>query len=167
MDVFRTLMRTRRIPMSQDHVGALNLVEIEFHFDKKVIEALKNLFQNFGTEQVRRADEQVEPGMEAADLRIREERFNKRLAMDRAKLLARLLHEIARVQKFKVEQLELFEGGYSPQGWLNVELEQAAVRGYALDLAAGRRVVPVGLVNLNADNHRARNIEPPAEPPPE
>ena len=30
MDVFRTLMRTRRIPICADHVGALNLVEIEF-----------------------------------------------------------------------------------------------------------------------------------------
>ena len=30
MDIFRTLMRTRRTPMWPDHVGALNLVEIEF-----------------------------------------------------------------------------------------------------------------------------------------
>ena len=29
MDIFRTLMRTRRSTLSVDHVGALNLVEID------------------------------------------------------------------------------------------------------------------------------------------
>lgn len=151
--------------MSPDHVGALNLVEIEFHSDSDVITALKNLFQHFGTEQVRRADERVEPGMSQSDVSIRDERFNVRLANDRAKLLALLLHEIARVQKFKVEQLELFEGGYSPQGWFNVEMEQAAIRSYALDLAAGRRIVPIGLLNLSPDHQRSPHIAPLADPP--
>jgi hypothetical protein len=35
MDIFRTLMRTRRSPMSPDHVGALNLIEIEFSNDEQ------------------------------------------------------------------------------------------------------------------------------------
>ena len=30
LDIFRTLMRTRRLPLHWDHVGALNLVEVEF-----------------------------------------------------------------------------------------------------------------------------------------
>ena len=34
MDVFRTLMRTRRTPIHTDHVGALNLVEIELRMIK-------------------------------------------------------------------------------------------------------------------------------------
>jgi hypothetical protein len=41
MDVFRTLMRTRRVRLNPDHVGALNLVEIEFHGEASVIEAWK------------------------------------------------------------------------------------------------------------------------------
>ena len=39
LDTFRTLVRTRRTPMWPDHIGALNLVEIEFHDKPQVIEA--------------------------------------------------------------------------------------------------------------------------------
>jgi len=37
MEVFRTLLRTRRIRLNPDHVGALNLVEIEFYGEKGVL----------------------------------------------------------------------------------------------------------------------------------
>ena len=36
MDIFRTLMRTRRSRLFLDHVSALNLVEIEFRDDNNV-----------------------------------------------------------------------------------------------------------------------------------
>ena len=39
MDIFRTLMRTRRTPIWADHVGALNLVEIEFKDNPTIIAA--------------------------------------------------------------------------------------------------------------------------------
>ena len=45
MDLFRTLMRTRRVPMSADHVGALNLIEIEFASEPDVLAAWKLLYQ--------------------------------------------------------------------------------------------------------------------------
>lgn len=44
MEIFRTLMRTRRTPIWAEHVGALNLVEIEFKDDPKVIAAWKTPF---------------------------------------------------------------------------------------------------------------------------
>src|SRR5262245_43706956 len=39
MPAHRVLMATRRSAMSQDHVSAINLVEVEFHGVKPVIEA--------------------------------------------------------------------------------------------------------------------------------
>ena len=36
IDVFRTLMRTRKMKLTPEHVGALNVVEIEFHGERKV-----------------------------------------------------------------------------------------------------------------------------------
>jgi hypothetical protein len=46
MEVFRTLMRTRRMRLNPDHVGALNLVEIEFHGEVPVIEAWKSYWDH-------------------------------------------------------------------------------------------------------------------------
>jgi hypothetical protein len=40
LHVFRTLMATRRIPISPDHVNALNLIEVDFYKCKKVEEEL-------------------------------------------------------------------------------------------------------------------------------
>src|ERR1700683_4667288 len=37
MNVFRTLMRTRKMRLSADHVGAINLVEIEFQGEQQVL----------------------------------------------------------------------------------------------------------------------------------
>ena len=50
MSVFKTLMRTRRTPVMPEHVGALNLVEIEFQKDHEVITAWRALLTHFGTE---------------------------------------------------------------------------------------------------------------------
>ena len=45
-EIFRTLKRTRREQLATDFVGALNLVEVEFHIEHEVIEAWKNLFSH-------------------------------------------------------------------------------------------------------------------------
>jgi len=143
MDIFRTLMRTRRLPMSVEHVGALNLVEIEFARNKEIIDSWRLLFEHFSTEHLRRQDEKVESNLTIQDQRARNEKFDQRLADERQRLLAKLLHAIAREMNFKVEQLEIFEGGYTPQGWHNDDQEMRAARHFLLDLYLGRVALPV------------------------
>lgn len=135
MDVFRTLMRTRRAPISHDHVGALNLVEIEFANNAGVMTAFKNLISDFG------ATHTPKPG---EDERV----FQARIYGNRQKLLARLLHAIAGDLDFKIEQLEIFEGGYTPQGWHDVDWEQTQARRYLVDLASRKAAVPVAVIDL-------------------
>lgn len=148
MAIFRDLMRTRRNPLVPDFVGALNLIEIEFPKDTVVLQSFKDLMKHFGTDHARRADERDDNVEDATEGRIRDERFFNRLGTERAALIAKLLHAVAKALKFKIEQLEIFEGGYSPQGWHNIETEQSAIRRYVIDLALGRRVVPIGIVDL-------------------
>ncbi|MDS1135976.1 DUF6680 family protein [Nitratireductor indicus] len=155
------VMRTRRTPIAPDFVGALNLVEIEFQSDKPVLDAFKNLMRHFGTEHPRRQNEQTGGVDDAGEIKLRDERFDKRLWDERAALIAKLLHSIAKALNFKIEQLEIFEGGYSPQGWQNIENEQWAVRRYIIDLALGRRVVPVALINIPGRDSAAE--APPAD----
>lgn len=136
------------MPMSPDHVGALNLVEIEFANDKKVTEKFKALIDHFGTAHARLPNETVGDTMEPSDRSKAEEDFHRRIFRERQELLADLLHAIARNLGFKIEQLEIFKGGYTPQGWEDVEMEQAFIRRFIVDLALGRRAVPVAVLSL-------------------
>ncbi|MCD9146630.1 DUF6680 family protein [Pseudophaeobacter flagellatus] len=127
MDIFRTLMRTRKMPIHVDHVGALNLVEVEFADDEKVIGAWRNYLRNLG--------ECLEPSSGAAA----ETEFLQR----REALLTKLIHEVSQVLKFKVEQLDILEGNYIPQGWNDEDWEQRAVRKALLEVLSSRRPVKI------------------------
>ena len=84
--------------------------------------------------------------MTPEQIAARDTAFYGRLSDERQRLLAKLLHAIARVLNFKAEQLEIFEGGYTPQGWFDVELENMAVRRLFAEISAGRRV-PIGVLD--------------------
>lgn len=125
MDIFRTLMRTRKIPIHFDHVGALNLIEIEFADEEKIISAWKSYLQNLG--------EKLPPEHTHQD----EIAFNKK----REALLTKLIFEISQVLKFKVEQLDILEGNYIPQGWNDDDFEQRMARRALIDVLGGRRPI--------------------------
>lgn len=125
MDIFRTLMRTRKMPIHFDHVGALNLVEIEFAKDGKVIAAWKDYLENLG--------ERLPPGADNDT----QSAFSKK----RESLLTKLIYEISQVLKFKVEQLDILEGNYLPQGWNDDDFEQRMVRKALLDVLSNRRPI--------------------------
>lgn len=112
-DIFRTLMRTRKLPIHYDHVGALNLVEVEFTKHSNVIQAWNNYLKQLG--------EKLPPSGDAeGHIAVRKKRDA---------LLAKLISEIAKALKIKkIEQLDILEGNYLPQGWDDVEEEQRAVR---------------------------------------
>jgi Family of unknown function (DUF6680) len=94
---------------------------------------------------MRRDDEIVDDTTPADQRMARDTRFALRLYSERQSLLARLLHAMAEVLKFKVEQLEIFEGGYTPQGWHDIETEQMIVRRLFADIGAGKRIFPIGV----------------------
>lgn len=145
MDIFRTLMRTRRTPVFAEHVGALNLIEIEFANNRKIGSAWKELFEHFAAQHTKSKSEDVLPDMPPDEAARRNEAFEKRLGDERQKLLAKLLHAISQDLGFKVEQLEIFEGGYTPQGWADIEFEQRVIRRFVVDLYLGNKAVPVSV----------------------
>lgn len=152
MAIFRDLMRTRRTTLHPDHVGALNLVEIEFADDSQIISAWKRLFEHFGTTHSPRGHELTMEHMSVAVRAARERDFQHRIAQERQELLAILLHAIAKRMNFRIEQLEVFKGGYTPQGWVDIEEEQRLIRQYAIDLYLGKRMVPVGVIDYVQHN---------------
>ena len=148
LDIFRTLMRTRRTPMWPEHVGSLNLVEIEFRNDKPVIEIWKRLFAHLGTPQPRHSREEINNGLSKEETRERNQIYGNRIMQERQKLLSLLLHAISNAIGFKIEQLEIFEGGYTPQGWDDVDTENSAVRRLFAEISAGKRLFPIGVFHF-------------------
>src|SRR5512146_2259950 len=120
MDVFRTLMRTRRIRLNPDHVGAINLVEIEFQGERAVLEAWKKYWEHLSKTVPTNQDEQ------------------RQFFQEQEGLLTKLLHVIARSLKFEIEQLDILQGGYVPQGWLLDEQSSRELRILTLDILNGR-----------------------------
>lgn len=141
MDVFRTLMRTRRIRLNPDHVGALNLVEIEFYGEKAVLDAWKAYWEHLHLQVPPTPNEQ------------------QQFFQDQDGRLTKLLHAIAKSLRFKMEQWDIFEGGYVPQGWLVDEQTARELRALTLDILNGRRGIPVIPMNLPMANN-------PYPPPP-
>lgn len=83
--VFRTLMATRRVGISPDHVNAINLVEVDF-YGCKAVEAEWKIYKNHLNDNSRPEDE--------AWRRTKE------------KLLSKLLFEIAKVLKFNIPAID-------------------------------------------------------------
>jgi hypothetical protein len=128
MHVVRTLMATRRSVLAPEHIAALNLIEIEFYRKKRVLEAWKAYFQHLCTP--------FEPKDE------------ERITRERALLRVKLLSEMAKVVGYRIEQLEIIEGGYTPQWTFDVEAQQHAVRQLFVEIAGGKRSLPIEVVNL-------------------
>ncbi|MBB4303008.1 hypothetical protein GGD81_002046 [Rhodobium orientis] len=152
MNVFRTLMRTRRTPMTLEHVGALNLIEIEFADKKQIIDAWRRLFEHLGTMHNRYPGEVYIDGDTLEQKNYKDDLFWRRINNERHTLLAKTLHSMAREMGFKIEQLEIFEGGYTPQGWEDEQLEARIVRKSFIDLLHGRRLLPVVLIGGENDS---------------
>jgi hypothetical protein len=120
MEVFRALMAFRKAPLSPERVKALNMVEIEFHGIQPVEDAHRALMQHVGTPA----------GSEAW--------------VDRShKLSTKLLSEMAGVLGYDLQQLDVLEGGYYPQGYVDLESEQQNVRRLLIEILSGRRPLPV------------------------
>lgn len=119
-EVFRSLMRSRRSQLSQDYVSALNTVEIEFSGVPAVENAQRELFQhlNIPSQQQDWFD-----------------RFRR--------LQTRLLYAIATHLGYKMEQLDVLEGGYVPNAWGTVEEEQQHLRKAMLELLSGKIAIKI------------------------
>ena len=142
LEIFRTLMRTRRLQLHSDHVGALNLVEVEFIDHQDVIQAWKAYLANL---------EKAFPPEEDRG------RFMK-AAQRREALLTTLIDEIAKALDIGVAQLDILGGNYVPHGWGADEFENRWVRHAVINILSGKASIPIRL-------HEPRSDHDPFQPP--
>jgi hypothetical protein len=122
--IFRTLMATRRSNLSPEHIAAFNQIELDFQNDPDVMTPYRALMKHLNT-----------PFDYAKE--------NNRVARERQSLRTKILSAMAKNLHIRVEQLEILEGGYMPQGHVDVEREQTAIRRLLTEIADGKRSFPV------------------------
>ena len=111
---------------------ALNMVEIEYHGVEPVLNAYRNLFQFLHTEAPPTPDW--------------EQKWRANLT--------KLLTEMAKSLGYRLDQLEVLQGGYYPRGLASVEEEQQTVRRLLIDLLSNKRSLAI-----------APGASPPAQAP--
>jgi hypothetical protein len=99
--IFDTLMLTRRAAISPEHVRALNQIELEFASDKQVMVAFHAYFDHLN-----------EPFPDPTQAVL-----NERFLARRRRLFAEMVKLIGERQNFKIDRMDLIEGGYYPVGW--------------------------------------------------
>jgi hypothetical protein len=145
---FYALMRTRRVTLSAEHVSALNTIQTEFHDDLRVIEAYKKYIENLSS-----------PGP------ILNDPAGRRFMEVRNDIFNEMMFEIGRSLGFNFDKRDLAKYSYTPQGWVDTEAEQNAVRKLALELLLGQRGLPVSPFQPNPAANKFP--PPPSVKPPD
>jgi hypothetical protein len=128
--VFRTLMATRRMHLSNDHVTALNQIELEFRANKEVQQAWADYHAH----------------IEAGKFAIGSDEYRKWDA-ERIDILAQLIASIGTAMGFKYGELQIKKGGYAPEGWAYRDARMGEVQELVRDLLRGNRALRVTPVN--------------------
>jgi hypothetical protein len=121
--IFRTLMATRRTWLSPEHIAALNQIELDFQNATGVMNAYRMYMRHLATP--------FEPKDE------------DRVAHEPQSMRTKILSAMAKTLGIRVEQMDIFEGGYVPQGHVNIEREQTAIRKLLSEIADGKRSLPI------------------------
>lgn len=151
MNIFRTLMATRRVAISYEHVAALNQIEVEFYGITPIEDAWRNYIAHLNN--------YPEGGNDNPAL-------NRAWDERRADLLAVLLARIATCMKMPIGEIDIRNGGYAPQGWGYRDWRMEQIQEFVVDLRTGRRALPVIAVPLQNEapqNASARNETEPAQ----
>ncbi|MFM0695631.1 hypothetical protein PQQ64_25565 [Paraburkholderia graminis] len=142
LHVFRTLMATRKIGISPDHVNALNLVEVDFYKCTKVEIAWKSYLEHLNLSGRPEDDAWRET---------------------KEKRLAELLFHMGVVLKIEIPPLDIFKGGYAPMGWAYKDARSNEVLEFVHELSEGTKVVPIWLRGVTPQGSAAE--QPPVQRP--
>ena len=150
MAIFRKLMTTRATQMSPAHVEALNSIEVEFYAtsgpDKKVLDAWR-IYNNHLSTRTGEGDALA------------------RWLEKKSELLIDLLYAMAQRLDYDIDKVTIQKNVYHPQGHVEIELEQQALRKAALKVLSGESPIQatvVGRVHTTAPLPPPEEVRPPA-----
>lgn len=140
--VFRTLMSTRATRVSIDHVEALNMIDIEFSRDEKVIKAWRSYHDHLTNEDAKR-----QGWIEKND-----------------DLFIDLLHEMGVSLDYKFDKVMLRRTAYSPVAHGDIEFDQQKIRKGLAKILSWEASLPVFYTNtVETDEEAQAKTDTPNE----
>ncbi len=124
--VFKTLMSYRATSLAPVFVQALNLIDVEFDGDNEKEKNVRNAWK------------------ELLDL-LNNYRTTPNASEKVRELTADLLQAMGTCLGYDFDKVQVKKGAYYPEGLVNTEQEQHAVRRGILDVLQGKRRIPVGI----------------------
>lgn len=134
--LLHSLMRTRVQVLHQDHVAAINLIQLEYYGHENVQSAFRRYLEHLETIAPN------DPGQRDRWLDDRQDRFYA------------LIKEMADVLGLKFDKADLKRFAYSPQGWSNEEGVLKAARALVVEVLEGKRPIPVQQFHPSAINSK-------------
>lgn len=128
--IYRTLMATRAVGLSQEHIQALNMIDVEFSKKSDNDRSIRTAWKVY-------LDHLNDRTMPSAEWGIR-----------RVDRLVSLLSAMGRSLGYDFDEVHIKNGVYSPAGHGEIEADQTEIRRGLRQLLEGTRTVPVNIVNL-------------------
>ena len=125
--IFTNLMRFRKISLDALHVTSLNLIDVVFHDNEKVVAAHRK-YMNF-LMTVLPDDQPL----------IITEKF----VSDRGDAFVELVSEMGKHLGLKLDKSDIKKYGYAPQGWATAEEQILQFRKLMNELLSGQRGLPI------------------------
>ena len=126
--IFKTLMATRGATLSSQKVQALNMIDLEFSDKEKKEKEVKRIWKEYLDHL---ASLPKDPEQQKAALPAWSEKNND--------YLAELLQAMGSCFGYEFDKVHIKRGIYSPEGHTRDEIEQKALRFYALEILSGRK----------------------------
>ena len=143
MNIFRTLMATRSLPLRTrpDHVAALNTIAVEFHGDDAILQPLSAYLSEMKSKET---GDDVQ--------KRRDERFFE------------LLAQISKALGYKHDKEYLTDTTYCPGGYADEWWDWYRIRKWAADIADGKKLFPVWIYEPQARPAVPMEPKPQAAP---
>jgi hypothetical protein len=139
--VFYTLMGTRAIRLSPEHVQALNMIDIEFYgrkifgfryqsqVEKEVQNAWKEYLDHLCTDITIVSDEELKSWIKTGE-----------------DYFIELLSKMAKSLKYEFDKVHLKKGIYAPKGHSEIELDNHAIRKGLVEVLLKGKPLPMNVV---------------------
>jgi hypothetical protein len=145
LDLFHTMMRTRRLWLSQEWIGALCLVPVEFRKYPMVIDATNGLLDKFGDPAWRGVEQQ-----------------RQRVVLDTEASVCAVLQHMADALKIELKAADLRARTLAPLGWVVDDVHVRHTRERLMQVLEGQRALRVEMVETRAPPAPAPTTAAPA-----
>ena len=138
MEIFRILMQTRRDRLAYNHVGALNIVELEFYKVKTVMSSYKTYVEHLYLKEPSEEEERAIFGSTRDDF------------------FAQLLKDIGNQLGYNFDKSDLKKQSYFPIGWESNNRLSQENQQLLNDVLAGRQ--PLVVATDNSTKEMVENV---------